>query len=110
MLTVSRTGVITTRWAKGRPIHVARPAQGSPHHTALCGAKLRTLDWIERKKGSFIDEEELCPRCAANGAVAAITRGGLRRRLPIPRSLGLRGRLRIPLPRVWPRRAAREGE
>ncbi len=110
MLTVSRTGVITTRWAKGHPIHVARPAQGSTHHTGLCGVKLRTLDWIERKKGSFIDEEELCPRCTANGAVAAITRGGARGRLPIPRSPGLRGRLRIPLPRVWPRRQAREGE
>jgi hypothetical protein len=49
------------------------------------------MDWIERKKGSFIDEEELCARCKANGAVAELTGGGLRARLRMPH---LRGRHR----------------
>ena len=61
------------------------------HHTGLCGVKLRSMDWIERKKGSLIDEEELCPRCMANGAVAEITGGGLRARLRMPH---IRGRQR----------------
>lgn len=83
MLTVARSAVITTRWSKNHPIHVARPEQGT-HHTALCGVKLREIDWLERKKGSFIDEEQLCPRCAQQGAAAVITRAAPRLRLPFP--------------------------
>ena len=91
MVTVGRASVITTRWAKGHPIHVARREEGVRHYTGLCGVKLRSMDWIERKKGSLIDEEELCPRCIANGAVAEITGGGLRARLRMPH---IRGRQR----------------
>ncbi len=90
MLTVGRDGVITTRWSKGHPIHVARSNTNTSHPVALCGTKLRTADWIERKKGSFIDEDELCPRCKGLGALAEITKGRLRARLHLPEVLGRR--------------------
>jgi hypothetical protein len=84
MLTVGRTGVITTRWSKGHPIHVARHEEGTRHYTSLCGVKLRSSDWIERKKGTFIDEEELCPGCVEHGAADEITGGRTRWRLRLP--------------------------
>ena len=90
MLTVGRDGVTTTRWSKGHPIHTARVDANTRRPVALCGMKLRTIDWIERKKGSFVDEDELCPRCKELGAVAEITRGGLLSRLHLPRVLGRR--------------------
>lgn len=90
MLTVGRDDVITTRWSKDHPIHVAHIAAGSTHPIALCGKKLRTLDYVERKKGSFIDENELCPRCQEKGAIAEITRGGLLGRIHLPQGLLLR--------------------
>ncbi len=90
MLTVGRDSVITTRWSKGHPIHVARSNGNTSHPVALCGIKLRTVDWIERKKGSFVDEDELCPRCKEQGAVAEIKKGGILARLHLPEVLGRR--------------------
>jgi hypothetical protein len=87
MLTVGRNDVVTTRWSKDHPIHVARPNEDHNHPVALCGIKLRTIDWIERKKGSFVDEDELCPRCRDQGAIHEITRGGLLARLRLPKRL-----------------------
>ncbi len=89
MVTIGRTGVITTRWSPGHPIHVARPAEDARGYTALCGVRLRTSHWIERRKGALIDEEELCPGCKANGAVAEMSGGRLRARLRLP---SMRGR------------------
>lgn len=90
MLTVGRDDVITTRWSKDHPIHVARMEAGMSHPIALCGKKLRMTDWIERRKGSFIDESELCPGCQERGAIAEITRGGLLGRIHLPQGLLLR--------------------
>ncbi len=90
MLTVGRDGVVTTRWSKGHPIHIARSNSNSGRPVALCGIKLRTVDWIERKKGSFVDEDELCPRCKGQGAVAELTKGGMLARLHLPEFLGRR--------------------
>jgi hypothetical protein len=90
MLTVGRDGVITTRWSKGHPIHTARSNANTSRPVALCGIKLRTVDWIERKKGSFVDEDELCPRCKHQGAVAEITKGGMLAWLHLPEVLGRR--------------------
>jgi hypothetical protein len=90
MLTVGRDDVVTTRWSKDHPIHVARFDGDRSHAVALCGKKLRTADWVTRKKGSFVDEEELCPRCVEQGGVAMITRGGLLGRLHLPQVLSRR--------------------